>query len=177
MKKPEGYLHFGTTRKPHGIKGGLELFLINTDESQLQKGSKVLLIPETKASTLPPEGQEFEIEKIVFGHKVMLNLVGINDRTSAENIIPFELWYPRSELMPLEDGEYYLTDLHEMRVQDENGVHYGTIQSFYFNGAHDVAVVELLIGGEMDIPFIEPFLLSIDQEQSLITLKKYEMLE
>jgi 16S rRNA processing protein RimM len=177
MNKPEGYLHFGTSRKPHGIKGGFELFLLNTEESQLEKGSKVLLIPESSASSLASDGQEFEIEKIVFGHKVMLNLVGVNDRNEAERMLPFQLWYPRSELEPLEEGEYYLTDLHGLNVQDENSLVYGSVESFYFNGAHDVAVIKLLSGGLMDIPFIEPFLLEIDQDQSLITLKKCEMVE
>ncbi len=176
MKKEDGLL-FGSCTQPHGIKGGLNFRLLNTEESSLEAGSEIWIFPKTPASQLPVEGKLVKIKEIVFGHKVMVYLDGFTDRTAVENILPFDIYLARTDLPELDEDEVYLVDLEGLPVRDEQGVNFGVIESFYFNGAHDVVVITKNAGGQMDIPFIPPFLIEIDEERKFVVLKKLEFIE
>jgi 16S rRNA processing protein RimM len=169
-------LYFGKATRPHGLKGAMEAQLLNAQDSSLSNGVQVWLFPHNGKGSLPAHGEKFEVESIIFGHKVMLKLVGVSSRTELEQLLPCELYRPREELPELEEGEYYLSDLEGLNAVNPEGEVFGVIQSFYDNNAHDVVVVKLVGGGTMEIPFIEPFLIQIDLEQKLVQLRPVELI-
>lgn len=173
MKKKEGKLYFGKATRPHGIKGLAQTHLMNQQDSSLAPGVKLWLYP-LPGSQLPEEGAEYEVSSFVIGHKVMLGLKTIADRTALEAILPFDIYRERQDLPELDEGEYYLTDLEGLDVSTTDGVVYGVIDSFYFNGAQDIVVLNLKEGGQMEVPFVEPFLEGIDFENGLVTLRPLE---
>ena len=163
------YIELGVCKSPHGIKGGFSFFLHNPEDSVLEDDSEVLLVPLDKTSSLPKEGQSFLVSQISFGNKVIAYLKGVDDRTTAESMIPFSIQFSRDDFPELTDGEYYLTDLIGSTVFDyktKNKV--GMLDSFYENGPQLIAVVR---GEEsFELPFIEAFFPVIDQDNKRIEM-------
>jgi 16S rRNA processing protein RimM len=66
----------------------------------------------------------------------------IADRNAAEAIRGTELTVARSELPPLDDGEYYHADLIGLRVVDDAGLEVGHVVAVENFGAGDVIEIE-----------------------------------
>ena len=89
MKKDD-LIKLGFVANPHGIKGEAELRLLNTEDSVLEDGMTVFLFPSTAKSKISQVGEEWKIQKIRFGNKVICQFEGIKDRTHLETLLPFE---------------------------------------------------------------------------------------
>ena len=103
-------------------------------------------------------------------HKgVVATLPEIQDRDAADALRGTEVWVPRSTLPPPSPGEYYWVDLEGLRVQNLEGVDFGTVSHLFSTGANDVLVVQ----GDRErmIPFVEPdFITSVDFDAGLVTV-------
>ena len=162
--KDKSLIELGTCSKPHGIKGGFSFNLYNTEDSVLQNGKSVLLFPSDDSSSLPENGQEYIIEKINFGNKVITYLVGISDRNIVEDMIPFLIMFPKSNLPELNDGEFYIEDIIGFEAYDfKNDKCIGKIIDFYETKAQTVLVIKTDTKN-VDIPFVDNFVKEIDLE-------------
>lgn len=77
----------------------------------------------------------------------------IGDRSAAEALRGQLLSVPRSELPPLEEGEYYYADLIGMPCQTEAGEPLGTVVAVENFGAGDLLEVEKPDGKRSLVPF------------------------
>jgi len=77
MKK---WLKIGQALKPHGIKGEALFQLFNEEQSSLDYIDKIRLLPLDKSSSLDSEGEDYVIENIRFGNKVIVKIKDILDR-------------------------------------------------------------------------------------------------
>ncbi len=163
------YIELGVCKIPHGVKGGFSFYLHNPEESILEKGSEVLLIPLDKKSSIPREGRLHQISQISFGNKVIVYLDGISDRNIVEGMIPFSIQVPRDEFPEANDGEYYLVDLIGLHVfSHSTKKDIGVLDSFYENGYQLIAVVR---GEESyELPFIDTFFPVVDLENKRIEM-------
>ncbi len=91
MKK-EDLIKLGFVANPHGIKGEAELRLFNNEDSVLDDGMTVFLFPSSPKSKISNAGEEWVIQKIRFGNKVICQFEGVKDRTHLESLIPFEIY-------------------------------------------------------------------------------------
>ena len=94
----------GFCQSVHGLKGAFKLNLENLEGRTIGKGSKVRLFSRNGKGQLPQDGKEFIVSNIVYGHKVMISFEGIEDRTSAERILPFDLKVSRDAVPNCEEG-------------------------------------------------------------------------
>ncbi|MGE3608185.1 MAG: ribosome maturation factor RimM [Bacteriovoracaceae bacterium] len=165
-------IKMGFVSHPHGIKGEAELRLFNTnyDESALDEGLKVWLYPTSSKSKLNPQGEEWIIEKLRFGNKVICQFKGIKDRTHLESLIPFEIYLDRAEFPETDEGEVYLVDLIDMLVVDPEGKELGKLESFSDNGMQYLFDVRLNSGERITLPYVEAFFPEIDMENERITM-------
>src|SRR5690606_15103711 len=128
-------IELGDCIAPHGIRGAFTFRLINNDDSSLDTGMKVILFPKSEKSNLSKDGQQFEIEKISFGHKTMAYLAGITDRNIVEAMVPFDIYVARDDLPELDEGEVYLHDLIGCKaIHIETGEELGSIVDIEDNG-------------------------------------------
>jgi 16S rRNA processing protein RimM len=164
----EEYIQLGKCSKPHGIKGAFAFHLFNQEDSALEKGSKVYLLPR-EGSKLIAEGEEFEVSKISFGNKVIAFLKEVTDRNKTEDMLPFEIYFKKSDLPEIDEDEFYLDDLVGLSVIDsETNENVGTVSSFYDNTAQ----VILVIRGDKDIeiPMIDNFVKETNIEEGFIKI-------
>ena len=157
---------------PHGIKGEAELRLLNDnpDESILEEGMTVYLYPASEKSQVSKGGEEWVIQKLRFGNKVICTFEGMKDRTHLETLLPFEVRLPRDAFPETDDNEVYLVDLVDMDVVNTDREKIGTLESFSDNGMQYLFEVRLNDGSKMTLPYVEAFFPEIDMENKQIVM-------
>lgn len=157
---------------PHGIKGDIELKLLNDDpnESVLDDGMKVWLFPASEKSKLAKNGEEWTITKLRFGNKVICTLEGMKDRTHLETLIPFDLYLDRSLFPETEDDQVYLVDLVGVTTVSPEGDELGVIESFDDNGMQYIFNVRMKSGELLSLPYVDQFFPEIDMDSKKITM-------
>ena len=150
------FVQLGYCSGVHGIKGGLVFTLFNSEDSVLKKGQEILLKQADK------EPKIWVIADISFGNKVIVYLEGIKDRTDAEKLLPFSIYFPRESFPEIGDSEYYLTDLVGLEIFDHSTKkRLGKVLGFFENKKQ--VILSLTVNGEkMDLPFIKNFFPVID---------------
>ena len=103
------------------------------------------------------------------GKSFVAQLQGCDDLDAATRVLGATVAVPRASFPPLEQGEYYWTDLVGMTVVTQTGVPLGTVERLLETGANDVLVVR----GERErlIPFIGPQVIErVDVERKCIAV-------
>ena len=165
------YLELGICEKPHGIKGAFTFKLYNTQESTLKKGSPVYLVPMNSKSSLVNREELFHIDKITFGHKVMVYLEGISDRNQVEQMVPFKIFVKTESLPVTEENEFYVRDLIGLEVfENITNKKIGHVADCIDNSAQ--VILEIRGIKNFDIPFVQDFVSEVDLEQGFIKVKE-----
>jgi len=90
----------------------------------------------------------------------------VDNREQAQYLLGLDLYINKSQLPELDEKELYWHELTGMRVVNLNGVELGVVDNLVATGANDVLVVKGT--KEHWVPYIEPFLISLDREKRLI---------
>ena len=100
------------------------------------------------------------------GKTIVAQLKGVVDREDSRRYIGVELYIEKSQLPQLAQGEYYWDELTGLEVINNQGIILGTISYLVDTGANNVMVVN----GKKEhwVPYIEPFLISIDMDKRQI---------
>jgi 16S rRNA processing protein RimM len=171
-KEKQNMIKLAFVAHPHGLRGEAELRLINTniEESILDDGMKVWLFPSSDKSKLKPDGEEWTIEKLRFGNKVICQFQGMKDRTHLETLIPFEIFLDRESFPEADEGEVYLVDLIGMKVFSPEGEELGQLESFSDNGMQYLFDVRLITGEKITLPYVDAFFPELDMENKKMTM-------
>lgn len=171
MKKEE-LIMIASASHPHGIKGEVELRLLNDnpEESILEDGIKVYLYPFNEKSKISSYGEEWIINKIRIGNKVIAQLEGIKDRTHLETILPFEIYLHRDDFPEADDDEVYLVDLVDMKVVSPEDEELGVLESFSDNGMQYLFNVRMKSGEIVTLPYVDAFFPEIDTDNKKIVM-------
>jgi 16S rRNA processing protein RimM len=129
----------------HGVKGELRLKLFSDSIDSL-----------SSHETLYVGGAERRLLAIRdSGKTVVARFEGLADRSAAEALRGTLVEVDRLALPPLEEGEYYHTDLIGLQALDRNGNGVGTVVGVENYGAGDLLEIEESSGKRSLIPFRE----------------------
>ena len=126
----------------HGIGGEVRLKLFGEGleslkrHKQVRVGGRVLTLASLKDAKLP-----------------IARFAGIADRTAAEALRGQLVTIPRAALPPLEEGEYYHSDLIGLRCESPAGEPLGTVVAVENFGAGDLLEIERPDGRKALVPF------------------------
>ena len=130
----------------HGIKGELRLKLFSDSAESLARHSHVFIA-----------GRETKLRDVRDGGKTAIARIdGVSDRSAAEALRGLLVEVDRSQLPPLEEGEYYHADLVGLPCVDESGNTVGAVVAVENFGAGDLLEVERPDGKRSLIPFRDP---------------------
>ncbi|WP_313120748.1 ribosome maturation factor RimM [Proteiniclasticum ruminis] len=156
MKK---FLTIGEITKPHGIKGEVKVFPLTDDIQRFKKLKRVFI-----------DGQEVKISYVTVGHdRAILRLEGVDNVEDAEKLRKKLLVVPREEAVRLEEDAYFIEDLKDCTVYDEEGLELGKVAEVIQTGANDVYWIKK--PKELLIPAIRDVVLSVDVEAEKIIIK------
>jgi 16S rRNA processing protein RimM len=176
MKKPQN-IHIGHCVSPHGIQGEFSFVFYNTDSNVIKKKSELFISPISNKSSLNNELSKVIVSNIRYGNKIIASLEGITTRNQVEDMIPFNIYYPREKLPKLKGNEFYLHDLLGCKVisfftKEEVGI----VENFYENGEQLILQIGSL-DKKIEILFIEQFVPAIDIENKIIEVIIPEIVE
>jgi 16S rRNA processing protein RimM len=127
----------------HGVKGELRLKLFSDGIESL-----------SRHETLEVGGVERRLLSIrESGKTAVARFEGINDRSAAEVLRGSLIEIDRAALPPLEEGEYYHSDLIGLAAVDGLGSAVGKVSGVENYGAGDLLEIELEDGKSSLIPF------------------------
>jgi 16S rRNA processing protein RimM len=138
----------------HGLKGQFKVQPLTDFMSRFQKGAEVSL-----------KGKAYVVETCsTHKGRPLMKLVGIDDISVAEKL-QWEFLEAPDDRPELADDEFLVEDLIGLMAYDENGVELGEVDEVLDSPAHEILVI-----GEIMVPFIEEFILEIDFDAETIKL-------
>lgn len=158
------YFVIGKIVNTQGIKGEVRV-IPSTDSPERFELLKEIYVD--KRGTI----EKLEIQNVRY-HKqfVLLKIKGIDDMTTAETFKNCEIRIPKELALPLDENEYYISDLYDMAVFTNEGEDLGFIKDIIFTGANDVYVVKNN-ENEILIPAIKQCILKVDIKENKMTVK------
>lgn len=164
-----GLLSIGRVKRAHGIHGALEVFLYSKALDGFRDLNNVLLTRPGKWAG--EETTRFEIKRAREKQKglVILELNGVLDRTTAEQLKGCEVLCETCDLPPLEEDEFYWFEIEGFEVVDINGHRLGVVTGCLETPGHDLIVCE---GnkGEFLVPVVAEILKEIRRPQGQIVI-------
>lgn len=155
-------LEVGVVLKPHGLRGEVKVKLHFAASEALEHAERV--------SLLAPDGTRTErVVTSVRGTSkgVLLALAGIDDCDAAERLRGHRVLMERSQLPPLQPGEYYLADLVGCTVHlgapgtaEYRAV--GVVQSVRLDPTVDTLVLETPEGDQVEQPLGDAWVGDVD---------------
>ena len=99
---------------------------------------------------------------------IVAHVKGIDNRDQAGQLIGQSLYIDKDQLPELDDDVHYWHELAGFRVINKNGVDLGVVDYLVDTGSNNVLVTK----GDKEhwIPYIEPYLVSVDQPKRVITV-------
>ena len=159
------FVKLGTISGSFGLDGTLKI-ISTTDFSdyRYQEGNVIYLYnPSTKERT--------ELTVISYRPSGNIDFVKVNEITikeEADKLKSFEIHALKEEL---EDGFYYYSDLEQMIVIDEEGNELGKVKKVEEFPAQITLRISRKNKPDFFVPFIDNFILKVDQRNKKITIK------
>ncbi|MDO5156954.1 MAG: ribosome maturation factor RimM [Eubacteriales bacterium] len=155
----EELLQIGVITSTHGIRGEVKVFPTTDDNKRFKKLKDCFIEYKNEMIPVKAKGCKF------FKNMVILQFEGIDNINDVEKYKQCNLYVDREHAVPLDQDEYFMTDLIHMAVINESNEKIGTLNEIIPTGANDVYVVVDDDGKELLIPAIKECILSIDLEK------------
>jgi len=157
------HLELGVVGKAHGIRGEVKVRLHNTASDALGRVPSVTLLRPSGAG-------QFDLERVRSSPSgPIVAFAGVGTREAAEALRGARVLVSRSELPPLEPGDYYLVDLIGCSVLLAGRV-LGRAIGVRPDPTVDTLVIELSSGDIVEQPILEPWILRVDVAQAIVEL-------
>ncbi|MEF2278598.1 ribosome maturation factor RimM [Deinococcus sp. YIM 134068] len=146
MTAPENTTRLGHFLAPHGVQGGVKVYVLG-DPAQLLELPRVWVegrgwLRVRRAESVPPG--------------VALHLAGITTREAAEDLRGIHVFAADADLPELEEGSYYYHELRGLPVLGADGTQLGEVTDVIDGGHQDLLVVAHP-NGEDFLPLQAPY--------------------
>jgi 16S rRNA processing protein RimM len=141
----------------HGIKGEVRLKLFGDSADSLAAHEKLLV-----------GGVAMRLQAIrSAGKTAVARFDGVTDRSAAERLRGSLVEVDRSDLPPLEEGEYYHSDLIGLPALDREGVVIGQVVAVENYGAGDLLEIDVHGSNRSLIPF-KPGVADLEEDRVIV---------
>lgn len=158
----DNYFVIGKIVNTQGVKGEMRIIPQTDCVERFELLDEVYIDNRNRVELFPVQSVRY--------HKqfVLLKLKGIDDMTTAERYKEALVKIPEEWAIPCQEDEYYIRDLYDMTVVDEDGNKIGIIKDIIFTGANDVYVIKPEQGRDILIPAIKECVLKVDVENKIM---------
>lgn len=173
MSDPQTLREMGRIVRPHGVTGEIKV-APETDDPDRFRQLKSILVGENSSSTKSFDILSVRLQPSKYGITVLLALSGVNDRQAAERLNKLKVYADENDLPPLEEGEFYYSDLIGLAVVTNEEADIGEVKDVIEGPGQDLLVIKRSSGAEVMIPLVEAFVVEIDFDQGKIILDPVE---
>lgn len=160
----EDFLRVGVISNTHGIRGEVKVFPTTDEKERFDELEHVFIDTGN-------EMMKLEIQRVkYFKNMVILKFKGFDDINEIEKYKGKDLLITRDQAVPLEPGQFFLCDVIDCSVVEENGNPVGILKEVLTTAANDVFVVEMENGKEILLPVIDECVKKIDLEHKIVTV-------
>ncbi len=163
----EEYFRIGVITEPHGVHGEVKVYPTTDDAAHLKKVKEYYMNTAEGMELFHLQGMKLQNDRIILKFKE------ITDRDMAEKLRKKELFVDRAHAVPLNEDEYYISDLEGLDVY-ENDEKIGTLAEVLRTGANDVYRIERTDGSEVMLPAIKQCILNVDIKEGRIDVSVME---
>jgi 16S rRNA processing protein RimM len=163
----------GRIVKPHGVLGELKVAPETDDPGRFQDLETVHVGPD-EDSTTSFDIVSVRLQSSRHGTTVLLQVNGINSREAAQALAKQRVFASQDDLPPLEEGEFYFSDLIGLAVETLDGEHVGSVVDVFEKPGQDLLVIQRPKGGRVMIPLVPDIVPEIDIEGSVLRIDPVE---
>lgn len=157
----EEFLYIGRVANTHGVQGMIKV-LPTTDDPTRFELLKKIYIEDIKGKT-----SSYTVKSVKYFNKfVLLALKEVTDMNGAMLLKQGIIKIPREEALPLEEDEYYITDLIGLDVYDDKGNFIGPLKDIIFTGSNEVYVIDNGSKDGLLLPAIKECVRNINLEEN-----------
>jgi 16S rRNA processing protein RimM len=165
----EDRLRVGVITSPHGIKGEVKVFPTTDDLNRFKKLNKCFL-------TNQKETVEVECTSCKFlKNMAILKFAGYDNINDIEKFRQYDILVNREDAVELEEGEFFICDVIDSDVYDQNKELIGQIYDVLETKANHVFVVKNEKGEETYIPVVKEWVEDIDTDKKVVKVHMFEM--
>lgn len=163
MNSLENLILVGVIKSCHGIKGHVILKTFTESADKILEKELINELGEKVNITLIKQNSKGEL---------ICRFNDISTRNEAENLKGYKLFCLRSSLPKLLEDEFYIADLKNLPVLDENNNNIGKIKNILNFGAGDIIEVEFLDKTTELLPFNKEFFPTITNDSVVLSYKR-----
>ncbi|HRN51417.1 MAG TPA: ribosome maturation factor RimM [Anaerolineales bacterium] len=153
FREPD-FVLVGVVRRPHGLRGEVQVSIETDFPERLKKGVKLFLGEEHTPVTIRTARP--------IDNGLLLSFEQFPDRASLEHIRNAPLFSSVQDSPPLPPGQFYRYQLLGLTVVTDTDEELGLLTQVLETGANDVYVVQSPTHGEVLLPAIEDVVLETD---------------
>ena len=157
-------LQVGVISSTHGVRGEVKVFPTTDDMTRFKKLKEVILVTEKTEKVLKITSVKF------FKQFAILKFDGIDTLNDVEVYKGASLLVDRKNAVKLEKDEYFIADLIDLVVVDEEDKEIGILVDVMKTGANDVYIVKNDEEKELLFPAIKECVLDIDFNEKKMTV-------
>lgn len=158
MNNTQDLLQVGVISSMHGVHGEVKVFPTTSDPGRYKQLKEVLLDTGKEMITLKLKGVKF------FKQFVIVKFEGYDNPNDIEMYKGKPIYVTRDNAIELEEDEYFVADLYDIEVYEDNGEKLGVIVDVIETGSNDVYTVKCVDGGELLLPAIKQCILDVDMD-------------
>ncbi|WP_020615315.1 ribosome maturation factor RimM [Paenibacillus daejeonensis] len=165
------WLNVGKLVNTHGLRGEVKI-LSQTDfpDVRFAPGSKLAVHAPDNSRNVQLTVQSAREHKGMF----IVKWKGIEHINEVEQYKGWLVKVAKTDVVDLEEDEYYYHEIVGCRVVTEDGEELGEITEILSPGANDVWVVERPKGKQLLLPVIDEVLINVDVSDKLVTVRLLE---
>lgn len=165
INQNEDMFRIGVISSTHGLKGEVKVFPTTDDVNRFKQLKNCVV--RTKKGDIKVEKNSCKF----FKNMVILGFKEFTDINQVEGLKNCDIYVTREDAVPLMEDEFYIADVIDMAVYEENGNRLGVLSDVFQTGANDVFVVTLENGNELLIPVINDCIIDINYEEEKILVR------
>jgi len=160
----EDLLQIGSITTTHGVHGELKVYPMTDDVNRFKKLKSVILKLKNEDLVLTPQSVKF------FKNMVIIKFKEFDNINEVEKFRDCGLYVTRENAVKLKKDEYFIADLIDITVVDEDNKEIGTLVDVMSTGANDVYVINLEDGRELLLPAIKECVLDVDMDNRVMKI-------
>ena len=154
----EEILQVGIISSTHGVRGEVKVYPTTDDVRRFKRLKEAILDTGKEQIVVEIEGVKF------FKQFAILKFKGFDNMNDVERFRQKSLYVSRKNAVRLSRNEYFVADLIDIVVFDENEQELGVLTDVITTGANDVYEIKMKDGRELLLPAIKQCILDVDIE-------------